>query len=130
MGVVCVNGVYQDVSDATIPMEDRAHQFADGVYEVIAFFNRVLLDAQPHLERLDYSCAQLNITNPHNHAEWLGLLNEMIARNEFEHGGIYLQVSRGTQSRNHVYVDGLTANISLSAFGQKTPNKELTDESY
>ena len=128
MTTVYVNGQYLPVTEATIPMEDRAHQFADGVYEVIAFFNRTLLDAQPHLERLDYSCSELRIENPYTHAKWLEILHEMIAHNEFEHGGVYLQVSRGTQSRNHVYQAGLKANVSLSAFGQKTPGKALTEQ--
>ena len=128
MSIVYVNGVFQEAILATVPMEDRAHQFADGVYEVIAFFNRTLLDAQPHLDRLDYSCRELNINNPHSHSEWLELITQMIERNQHDHGGIYLQVSRGTQSRNHVYKAGLEANVSLSSFGQKTPNKELTEQ--
>lgn len=126
MSIVYVNGEYPDAEDAVIPMEDRAHQFADGVYEVIAFFNGKLLDAEPHLKRLDYSCGELKITNPHRHAEWLDILHQMIERNEHEHGGVYLQVSRGTQSRSHVYPDNLTPNVTLSVFGQKTPSQELT----
>ena len=126
MPIVYVNGIYQDVSEAFIPMEDRAHQFADGVYEVVAFFNRKLLDAQEHLTRLDFSCGELAINNPYSHAQWMDVLLQMVERNEFEHGGVYLQVSRGTQSRNHVYKSGLQANVSLSAFGQKTPSKEFT----
>ncbi len=128
MGVVYVNGVYQDVADAVIPMEDRAHQFADGVYEVIAFFNGKFLDAKPHLDRLDYSCGELKITNPYSHAQWMEILTQMVERNEYEHGGVYLQVSRGTQSRNHVYTDAVKPNVTLSAFGQKTPSKELTEQ--
>lgn len=127
MSIAYVNGVYQDVSEAVVPMEDRAHQFADAVYEVVAFFNRKLLDAKPHLDRLDFSCSELSIKNPHSHAEWLDILQQMIERNKFEHGGVYLQVSRGTQSRGHVYQSGLTPNITLSAFGQKTPSRELTE---
>ncbi|MDG1286544.1 MAG: D-amino acid aminotransferase [Rickettsiales bacterium] len=128
MGVVYVNGIYQDVADAVIPMEDRAHQFADGVYEVIAFFNGKLLDAQRHLERLDYSCGELKITNPHSHAEWMEIVGQMVERNEHEHGGVYLQVSRGTQSRSHVYTEAVQPNVTLSAFGQKTPGKRLTEQ--
>lgn len=128
MSTVYVNGTYLEASEATIPMEDRAHQFADGVYEVIAFFNRKLLDAEPHLKRLDFSCGELKITNPHSHGEWLKIIQEMIDRNDYEHGGVYLQVSRGTQSRNHVYESGLKANVTLSAFGQKTPSRELTEQ--
>lgn len=128
MSIVYVNGLYQDASDAVIPMEDRAHQFADGVYEVIAFFNRKLLDAKEHLQRLDYSCGELKIHNPHSHEEWLEILQQMMTRNEYEHGGVYLQVSRGTQARSHVYQPNLQANVSLAAFGQKTPGLELTQK--
>jgi D-alanine transaminase len=126
MSIVYVNGEFLPLEEATIPMEDRAHQFADGIYEVIAFFNRTLLDAEPHLERLDRSCRELKLTNPYTQSKWLEVIEEMIEKNAWEHGGVYLQVSRGTQSRNHVYQQGLAPNVSLSAFGQKTPGKELT----
>ncbi len=128
MSIVYVNGQYLAAVDAVIPIEDRAHQFADGVYEVIAFFNGKLLDAKPHLKRLDYSCGEMKITNPHSHDEWLEIIQQVVARNEHSHGGIYLQMSRGTQSRSHVYSQGLQPNISLSAFGQKTPSKALCFE--
>ncbi len=126
MAIAYVNGDYLPANSAMIALEDRAHQFADGVYEVIAFFNRTLLDAIPHLKRLDYSCAELKIPNPHSHDEWLEIFNQLMQQNAFDHGGIYLQVSRGTQERNHIYQPNLKPNVSLSVFGQKTPSKELT----
>lgn len=127
MSIAYVNGEFLPIDDATVPMQDRAHQFADGVYEVIAFFNRKLLDAEPHLKRLDYSCRELRILNPYSHDEWLEVIHRLIEQNRFVHGGIYLQVSRGTQARSHVFKENLTPNVSLSVFGQKTPSKTLTE---
>jgi len=124
-----LNGQFVPDDQATIALTDRAHHFSDAVYEAIAFFNRNMVDATPHLERLAYSCGELAITNPHSQAEWLTILQQLLAKNpQAKHGGIYLQLSRGSQPRNHVYQNDLTPNVSISLFGQKTPSKALTDE--
>lgn len=128
MRVIYVNGQFLPEDEAVISIEDRAHQFADGIYEVVAFFNRHLLDAMPHLERLQRSCDALSMPNPHRHDEWLELIEAIIARNGWEHGGVYLQLSRGTQLRSHVYQPELQPNVTLSCFGQKTPGKALVEQ--
>ena len=42
-------------------IEDRGYQFADGIYEYFAFYNRILLDEDPHLARLERSLKEIGI---------------------------------------------------------------------
>ncbi|MBL4760709.1 MAG: hypothetical protein JKY80_07660, partial [Mariprofundaceae bacterium] len=51
-----VNGTFIPLEDATIHIEDRGFQFADGIYEVVACFSGNFLDLQAHLDRLQRSC--------------------------------------------------------------------------
>jgi D-alanine transaminase len=48
-----VNGRYVPHGDATVHIEDRGYQFADGVYEVITIVDGLLVDEGPHVDRLD-----------------------------------------------------------------------------
>ena len=53
--IAYVNGRYVAHREASVHIEDRGYQFADGVYEVVPVFNGRLVDEEPHLDRLDYS---------------------------------------------------------------------------
>lgn len=123
-----VNGAWMDAANAVVPMEDRGHQFGDGVYEVVAFFSRRLVDAAPHVERLERSLQELKIPNPYGPEKWLALLQQTIDKNGYEHGGVYLQVTRGAYKRDHSFKAGVNPGITLSAFGQKTPPREVMDQ--
>ena len=46
--IAFVNGSYQTINKPSIKIEDRGFQFADGVYEVIALTNGVLIDLNFH----------------------------------------------------------------------------------
>jgi D-alanine transaminase len=128
MGINYVNGQYVSSLFAMVPMEDRGYQFADGVYEVIAYFNRQLLDEEPHLLRLERSLRELRISAPMEMRALSAIMREVIRRNRYEHGGIYLQITRGTAKRDHVFPKQATPSVTMSCFGQKTPSKALMAE--
>ncbi len=125
MAINYVNGKFVPAEQAMVPMEDRGHQFGDGVYEVIAFFNRKMVDMQPHLERLQRSLAEIRISQPMPLEEIALLLQEIINKNEYEHGGVYLQITRGAVKRDHTFSKDLKPALTMSVFGQKTPAPEL-----
>ena len=56
-----VNGIFVELSEALIPIEDRGYQFADGVYEVIGTYNGRPFAMEEHLVRLQYSLDELAI---------------------------------------------------------------------
>ena len=50
-----VNGRYVDHREASVHIEDRGYQLADGVYEVVGVRDGKLIDETPHIDRLDRS---------------------------------------------------------------------------
>ena len=59
-----VNGSYLNKADALISVEDRGFNFSDGVYEVIAFNKRKLLNLNKHIIRLKKSLKGISIKKP------------------------------------------------------------------
>ena len=127
-GICYVNGRYVPAAHALVPMEDRAHQFADGVYEVMAFFNYKMLDEEPHLTRLERSLHELQIPQSIDHRALKTILNQVIRRNNKPHGGVYLQISRGAAKRDHPFPKNASPALTVSAFGQKTPPRALVEK--
>jgi D-alanine transaminase len=101
--IAYVNGAYVPHAQAFVHIEDRGYQFADGIYEYMAFYNRRLLDEQPHMARLERSLRELSIIMPMEARALSLVLRELIARNGREHGGLYLQVTRGVARRDHAF---------------------------
>jgi D-alanine transaminase len=101
--IAYVNGRYVPHAQASVHIEDRGYQFADGVYEVVYLWNGRLIDADLHLDRLDRSLRELRITPPLSRAALQVILAEMVARNRRRHGLIYLQVTRGVAKRDHAF---------------------------
>ena len=62
--IAYVNGRYVPHRDATIHVEDRGYQFADGVYEVCEVARGFVMDMTRHLDRLDRSLRELQIVWP------------------------------------------------------------------
>jgi len=98
-----VNGRYLPHSQASVHVEDRAYQFADGVYEVVAIHRGEIVDEEPHLDRLDHSLTSLKIGWPMSRAALKLVMRELIRRNGVQNGSLYLQVSRGVAPRDHAF---------------------------
>src|SRR5204863_8124314 len=59
-----VNGRYVDHREASVHIEDRGYQLADGVYKVVGVHDGKLIDEAPHIDRLDRSLRELRIGWP------------------------------------------------------------------
>lgn len=116
-----VNGRYLDHADAYVHMEDRGYQFADGIYEVIAFYNRTLVDEGLHLTRFYRSLRELAITPPMNEAALKLVMQEIIARNDRIDGTLYMQVTRGVAKRDHAAPVGIKPSLTMLVTGPKIP---------
>lgn len=102
MNTAFVNGAFPDISEARISVLDRGFLFADAVYEVIPVYGGLFFLLEPHLARLENSLRAALIPNPHDRDEWTGLLRELVHCNGAGDMAVYVQVTRGTQSkRNH-----------------------------
>lgn len=101
--VAYVNGAYVPLTAARISIQDRGFQFADSIYEVWAVRGGRLYDAAEHMARLWRSLGELRIAKPMSEASLWAVLRETIRRNKVRDGIVYVQVSRGAASRDHVF---------------------------
>ncbi|MBY0568126.1 MAG: D-amino-acid transaminase [Hyphomonadaceae bacterium] len=101
--VAYVNGAYVPLTAARISIQDRGFQFADSIYEVWAVRAGRLFDAAEHMARLWRSLGELRIVAPMSEASLWAVLRETIRRNKVRDGIVYVQVSRGAASRDHVF---------------------------
>ena len=104
-----VNGQFQPHSQAVVHVEDRGYQFADAVYEVWAVINGKLADFEGHMTRLGRSLDELKIEHPMSRASLTNVLRETVRRNRVRFGLCYIQISRGTARRDHVFPDPAVA---------------------
>lgn len=123
-GIAYVNGQYVPLSHAMVAMEDRGYHFADGIYEVMAFYRRTLLDEMPHLARLERSLAALDIAMPMPLAALRLVMRELIRRNPREQGTLYLQITRGVAKRDHPFPKTAKPSLTLAVYPLKTPKAQ------
>ncbi|MGF7005260.1 D-amino-acid transaminase [Aminobacter sp. BE322] len=101
--IAYVNGRYLPHAYASVHIEDRGYQFADGVYEVCEVARGFIVDSKRHLDRLDRSLSELRIEWPLKRAVLVHVMREVIRRNRVVNGMVYLQVTRGVAPRDHVF---------------------------
>jgi D-alanine transaminase len=100
---VFVNGDYLDEDQATVSIFDRGFLMADGVYEVTSVLDGKLLEFDGHLKRLARSLSELDMAKPKDFDNLLEIHRELVARNNLDQGGIYLQITRGVADRDFAY---------------------------
>lgn len=101
--IAYVNGRYVPHRDASVHIEDRGYQFADGVYEVCEIWQGKIVDERRHLDRLDRSLSELSMNRPMERAALSMVIRQVIRRNRVRDGLVYLQVTRGVARRDHYF---------------------------
>lgn len=101
--LVYVNGAYVAQEAARISVFDRGFLFADGIYEVCAVLDGRLVDNAAHLERLDRSLREIELSSPLSRAEVVAVEQELVARNGVVEGLVYMQVTRGPADRDFAF---------------------------
>jgi D-alanine transaminase len=100
---IWLNGDILPLGDAKISVEDRGFQFADGVYEVIRFYDGKLFTAPEHLARLKRSAEGIKIPPPLESTHLETEIEKLLGASGLQDGMIYLQLTRGVAPRDHVY---------------------------
>ncbi len=114
MQIYYVNGSFTNKNRANISVEDRGFNFSDGIYELIAFMNKKLIFFDEHSQRLFSSLNSLNIPFPYKNLKSLKLIiAKLISLNKILNGYVYIQITRGTDKRNHVFSNEITPNIVI-----------------
>ena len=98
--IAYVNGQYVPQSAATVHIEDRGYQFADGVYEVCIVVNGRYWDMEGHLARLQRSLNELQMAAPMDIEALKVVMGEVVRRNRLKNALVYMQVTRGVAPRS------------------------------
>ncbi len=111
-----VNGVFVELSEARVPVEDRGYQFADGVYEVIATYNGRSFALEEHLIRLQHSLDKVSIKfNVFDYG--IGKrVSSGISLAGFEETLVYVQITRGVAPRRHEFPSSKTRPSIVMTF--------------
>ncbi|HEY8950861.1 MAG TPA: D-amino-acid transaminase [Rhizomicrobium sp.] len=99
--IAYVNGRYLPLAHAGVHIEDRALQFADGIYEVVGVIGGLIFDEEHHLDRLVRSVGEIGMAMPMDREPLKLVIREMARRNRVVDGLIYMQVTRGAYRRDH-----------------------------
>jgi len=101
--IAYVNGSYVPLSSASVHIEDRGYQFADGVYEVVSIYRGRMIDEEAHLDRLKRSLDALQIAVPMSRAAMKLVFRQVLIQNRAVNALLYIQITRGAAKRDHAF---------------------------
>ena len=97
------NGKVGPIEEMTVPMNDRACYFGDGVYDATCVVNHVPMAFDDHIDRIYRSAKLIDIDIPMPKDEMKKMLMGLIEQVEGDVLFLYWQVTRGVGMRNHPY---------------------------
>ncbi len=100
-----LNGSFMPLSEGRIGVEDRGFQLGDGVYEVIKVMNGRVIWLEDHLERLRHNLDTLRMVGALDRHPLERVLPDLVGRSGVTEGMVYVQVTRGTATREYVFPD-------------------------
>jgi len=128
--MVFLKGNFIKKDKAFISVMDRGFLFGDGVYEVVPVYNRKLFKPIEHLDRLQQSLNVVSINNPYNEKEWLDIMNKVVYYSDNDDQSIYLQVTRGSDTKRvHTY-ENLEPNVYVESNELKTRSQKELSKGY
>lgn len=108
------NGKFVEPNESVIPIDERGHQFGDGVYEVIRIYEGKPFMMDEHLERLYQSADAIKLRIDLNREAFKNAMLEMIQRSGLMSLDLYVQVTRGMAPRNHLFPE-CPVSVSMTA---------------
>ncbi len=104
MEICYYNGRYIPRDDVRISPDDRGFLFAEGIYEVVRWYEGYFYDMESHLSRMKRSLRETLIQWPEEDT-FPVIATELIRLNNLETSSalVYLQVTRGSARRTHSF---------------------------
>lgn len=104
MNTAYFNGKFLPKDEIKISPDDRGFLFADGIYEVVRWYEAFFYDMPSHVARMKRSLRELRI-NWADSDNFPSIANNLIHLNKLENqpAMVYLQVTRGAASRTHFF---------------------------
>jgi len=122
------NGKLLPKDDIKISPDDRGFLFADGIYEVVRWYEGFFYDISSHTTRLKRSLRELRINWP-DADRFSSIANDLIKLNKLETqpAMVYLQVTRGAARRSHSFpIPEVTPTAYAYAWGF-VPDSQLKE---
>tara|TARA_R110001583_G_scaffold2233_5_gene16396 strand:+ start:2660 stop:3520 length:861 start_codon:yes stop_codon:yes gene_type:complete len=124
MSTVFLNGDYMPVEQAKISPLDRGFLFGDGIYEVIPSYFGKMVGFQAHINRMNDGLKAIGIELNWSDNQWLALCENLSEKNGAGPLGIYLHVSRGTDTKRfHAFPTNITPTVFAMTFEIAIPKK-------
>lgn len=112
MTIAFLNGDYLPLDEARISPLDRGFLFGDGIYEVIPVHGGKTIGFGLHYERMCGGLSAVEIELHWTLEKWRDVCSNLIDKNGGGNLTIYLQVTRGADSkRHHAYPVGVTPTV-------------------
>ena len=105
MEVAYYGGTFIDIDEKVVPIQERGHQFGDGVYEVIRVYGGTPFMMEEHLDRLEMSAKEILLNMPLTREKLKAITAEGLQKSGIKEAEIYIQITRGIAPRNHIFPD-------------------------
>ena len=99
------NGKIGLIEEMTVPMNDRASYFGDGIYDATYSRNHIIYALDEHIDRFFNSARLVGMEVPMSKEELSALLCDLVRRVDDGEQFVYWQMTRGTATRNHIFPD-------------------------
>lgn len=122
------------IEEAKISPLDRGFLFGDGIYELIPSYFGKMVGFQGHINRINDGLNAIGIELNWSDAQWQELCDTLSKKNGAGPLGIYLHVSRGTDTKRfHAFPKNITPTVFAMAFEipvPKTPDLATVGKGY
>lgn len=126
MGIGYFNGKFISLEEKVIPIDERGHQFGDGVYEVIRVYDGKPFMAKEHFQRLQKSAQEIRLSIP-DISFFHDLLIQGIEKSQLKEACVYLQITRGIAPRTHLFPN-VPVSISMTVREEKPISDDLRNK--
>ncbi|WP_046179112.1 D-amino-acid transaminase [Domibacillus tundrae] len=113
MAIGYLNGKVISSSDPVLPIDERGHQFGDGVYEYIRIYNGRAFMMDEHMDRFFKSAEAIKLNLGQTREEIIAVVDNLIGRSGLSDCDVYMQATRGIAPRNHLFPN-VPASISMT----------------
>ena len=113
--LVLVNGEIMPMEEAYIDVNDRGHNFGDGVFEIVPVYNGRAFALLPHMNNLFDSVIAMKIPGVYMIEELVEFHESLLAATGLENCEIYTQVTRGSAPYGLAYPEMSVPQLTMMA---------------
>ena len=113
--LVLVNGEIMPYEEAFVDVNDRGHNFGDGVFEIVPVYNGRAFALLPHMNNLFESVIKAKIPGVYMIEELVEFHEELLKATGLTDCEIYTQVTRGSGAYSLAYPEQCVPNLVMYA---------------